>query len=122
MQGRNSLTVPKRQPHTHMPHKTFALAPLAQKCGVWREQTKYSLISERPSSSSQGDSRMAIKDKLLAFKSRSQEQTTRIDSLELERNGTALEIVDSTTVYRVYKRRWFGVAIIMSLNIVSSWR
>ena len=46
----------------------------------------------------------------------------RIDSPESETNGTALEVDDSTTIYRVYKRRWFGVAIIMLLNIVSSWR
>ena len=65
---------------------------------------------------------MAITDKLLAFRSRSQERTTRIASLDSETNGTALEFLDSTTVYRVYKRRWFGVVIIMLLNIVSSWR
>ena len=31
-------------------------------------------------------------------------------------------MVDEGTVYRVYKKRWIGVAIIMLLNIVSSWR
>ena len=27
-----------------------------------------------------------------------------------------------TTIYKVYKRRWIGVVIIMLLNIVSAWR
>lgn len=104
-----------------MAYKAFSIGPLAQTCGAWQEQTKYSLLSEI-ASSSQGDERMAIKDKLMALKNGSPEQSTRIDSPELETNATALEVDDSTTIYRVYKRRWFGVAIIMLLNIVSSWR
>jgi hypothetical protein len=104
-----------------MTHKGFSIGALSQTYGAWQEQTKYSLLSEVPSSS-QGDDRMAIKDKVMALKNRSPEQSTRIDSPELETNATALEVVDSTTIYRVYKRRWFGVAIIMLLNIVSSWR
>ena len=65
---------------------------------------------------------MAMKDKIMTLKMGSPEHTTRIDSPESETNGTALEVDDSITIYRVYKRRWFGVAIIMLLNIVSSWR
>lgn len=41
---------------------------------------------------------------------------------ESNENGPGSETVDDTAVYKVYKRRWLGVAIIMLLNIVSSWK
>lgn len=104
-----------------MTQKGFSLAPFFQKYGVWQEQTTYSLLSET-ASTSQGDDRMAIKDKIMALKNRSPEQTTRIDSPEAETDETGSEFVDSTAIYRVYKRRWFGVVVIMLLNIISSWR
>jgi hypothetical protein len=65
---------------------------------------------------------MTIKDKLIALKSRPQERTTRIPSPESDMNRNATVQVDETVIYRVYKRRWLGVVIIMLLNIVSSWR
>jgi len=67
---------------------------------------------------------MAIKDRFVALSSRSLENSTRIDSPVSEMGGAMeeLTVVDSGTVYKVYKRRWIGVAIIMLLNIVSSWR
>jgi hypothetical protein len=43
-----------------------------------------------------------------------------VDSGDFTANGD-VEIEDPT-VYKVYKRRWIGVVIIMLLNIVSSWR
>jgi len=67
---------------------------------------------------------MGLKDNLLsALQTRSRE-TSRIESPVDEGNGAVeeLTVVDSGTVYKVYKRRWMGVAIIMLLNIVSSWR
>jgi hypothetical protein len=67
---------------------------------------------------------MGIKDKWSAMRARSRE-TTRLDSPVDEGNDVAVEeltVVDSETVYKVYKRRWIGVVIIMLLNIVSSWR
>jgi hypothetical protein len=67
---------------------------------------------------------MWIWDKLSALRTRSRE-TSRIDSPVDEGNDVAVEeltVVDSETVYKVYKRRWIGVVIIMLLNIVSSWR
>ena len=65
---------------------------------------------------------MTIKDKLIALKSRPQKHTARIPSPESETNHNATVEVDDTVIYRVYKRRWLGVVIIMLLNIVSSWR
>ena len=65
---------------------------------------------------------MAIRDKLIALKGRTREHTTRINSLEYSPNGQVDTLSDEGTVYKVYKRRWFGVAIIMLLNIISSWR
>jgi hypothetical protein len=68
---------------------------------------------------------MGIKDKLSAMGTRSRQTATRIDSPVDEGHDVAVEeltVVDSETVYKVYKRRWLGVAIIMLLNIVSSWR
>jgi hypothetical protein len=59
---------------------------------------------------------MGIVDKVIALKDRPQEQATRIDSPIDDAPS-----LDETTVYRVYKRRWVGVAIIVLLNIVSSW-
>lgn len=71
-------------------------------------------VSDDPSTA------MTLKDQLIALKSRSTDQTTRIDSPP---NLNTEEVVeDDGTVYRVYKKRWIGVAIIMLLNIVSSWR
>jgi hypothetical protein len=65
---------------------------------------------------------MAITDKLRAMKGRSQDQATRLDSRgDSTANGVDVDI-DEVIVYKVYKRRWLGVAIIMLLNIVSSWR
>ena len=67
---------------------------------------------------------MAMKDRLAALGARSPENSTRIYSPVSEMAGAMeeLTVVDSGTVYKVYKRRWIGVAIIMLLNIVSSWR
>ena len=48
-----------------------------------------------------------------------EDQSTHAESNE---NGARFETVDDAPVYKVYKRRWFGVAIIMLLNIVSSWK
>jgi len=65
-----------------------------------------------------------MKDRLAALSTRSPENSTRIDSPVSETAGAMEElvVVDSGTVYKVYKRRWIGVAVIMLLNIVSSWR
>jgi hypothetical protein len=63
---------------------------------------------------------MTLRDTIFGFKSRSQGQVTRVDSGDFTANG-GVEIEDPT-VYKVYKRRWIGVVIIMLLNIVSSWR
>ena len=63
---------------------------------------------------------MAIKDKIAVLANRSFE-VTRIDSEEDNTNAMTLEVEDPI-VYKVYKRRWIGVVIIMLLNIVSSWR
>src|SRR5271155_4278362 len=79
-------------------------------------QPKYS-----PLPASDDTSTMSLKNKLIALKSRSTDQATRIDSppnINIEEDV----VVDDGTVYRVYKKRWIGVAIIMLLNIVSSWR
>jgi hypothetical protein len=65
---------------------------------------------------------MSLKNKLIALKSRSTDQATRIDSLPNTNIEEEDVVVDDGTVYRVYKKRWIGVAIIMLLNIVSSWR
>jgi hypothetical protein len=63
---------------------------------------------------------MTLKDQLIALKSRRTDQTTRIDSPPNLNTEDVAE--EDGTVYRVYKKRWIGVAIIMLLNIVSSWR
>lgn len=64
---------------------------------------------------------MTLRETILeGFKSRSQEHATRVSSGDFTGDGE-VEIEDPT-VYKVYKRRWLGVAIIMLLNIVSSWR
>src|ERR1700689_4291416 len=66
---------------------------------------------------------MGLRDKWAAMRSRSH-QTSRIES-PVDYGNEAVEeltVVDSETVYKVYKRRWAGVVIIMWLNIVSSWR
>jgi len=79
-------------------------------------QPKYS-----PLPASDDTPTMSLKNKFIALKSRSTEQTTRIDSppnMNIEEDV----VVDDGTVYRVYKKRWIGVAIIMLLNIVSAWR
>lgn len=60
---------------------------------------------------------MVVMDKLV-FHKRPRVQATRINSAEITEEIN----LDETTVYRVYKRRWIGVGIIMLLNIVSSWR
>lgn len=33
----------------------------------------------------------------------------------------AVQEGEETVVYRVYKRRWFGLGVLMLLNIVVSW-
>lgn len=95
---------------------------VGSKRGVWQE-TGYSLLplSESSLSCHDVDTAMTIKDKLIALKSRPQEEITRIPSPESQMNRSTVEI-DETTVYQVYKKRWIGVGIIMLLNIVSSWR
>jgi len=66
---------------------------------------------------------MAIMDKFIALKGRSREHSTRVDSIEYQpSHEQANLVIDEATVYKVYKKRWIGVAIIMLLNIVSSWR
>jgi hypothetical protein len=90
------------------------------------DQPKYSPLPvspdpfDRPPTT--GKNNMTLKSQLIAMKSRSSDNTMRIDSPP----GTAGEDdgpgVEDRTVYKVYKRRWLGVAIIMLLNIVSSWR
>jgi len=90
------------------------------------EQPSYSQYTPLPSTSDpctsatpQRSLLMTFRDTLLGLKSRSQEHATRVSSGDF--TGNDVEIEDPT-VYKVYKRRWFGVAIIMLLNIVSSWR
>jgi hypothetical protein len=105
------------------PKSNVSVPPLATKRGVWQE-TGYSLLplSESSLSYQDEDTAMTIKDKLIALKGRgAQEESSRIPSPELQMNGAHVDI-DDTTVYRVYKKRWLGVGIIMLLNIVSSWR
>lgn len=106
------LATPNPKP-CYMPHPDFT-RPFNGR--AWSTPQQYSLlpVSDDPSTA------MTLKDHLIALKSRSTDQTTRIDSPP---NPAAEEVVeDDGTVYRVYKKRWIGVAIIMLLNIVSSWR
>lgn len=85
-------------------------------------RTSYSPLPRRASLSSRDLSTMSSKDGPIALNSRSEEHITRINSsVEHEANGTTAEIEDSP-IYRVYKRRWIGVVLIMLLNIISSWR
>jgi len=90
------------------------------------EQPSYSQYTPLPSTSDPCTSAtpprsllMTFRDTILGLKSRSQEHATRVSSGDF--TGNDVEIEDPI-VYKVYKRRWFGVAIIMLLNIVSSWR
>jgi hypothetical protein len=79
----------------------------------------YSLLPNTSNTaSSQSPAEMAIRDKLIAMKNRQHEQATRIYS----RDNTSIDVETEEIVYRVYKRRWLGVGIIMLLNIISSWR
>jgi hypothetical protein len=65
---------------------------------------------------------MPSEDGLIALDSYSEEHSTRVNSsAQHEVNGTAAEIEDPP-IYKVYKRRWIGVGLIMLLNIMSSWR
>jgi hypothetical protein len=88
--------------------------------GAW-QQAKYSLLQGTGPSSSEEETEMAIGSKLIALKNRTNDQTTRITSIDYTGPADVANENDET-VYRVYKRRWLGVAIIMLLNIVSSWR
>jgi len=45
-----------------------------------------------------------------------------VHALEEELNPISSIPLSDTTIYKVYKRRWIGVVIIMLLNIVSAWR
>lgn len=65
---------------------------------------------------------MTLWDTILGVKSRAQDRATRVDSGDFNANGEIDVEIEDPTVYKVYKRRWIGVAIIMLLNIVSSWR
>ena len=65
---------------------------------------------------------MTLWDTILGAKSRAQGRATRVDSGDFNANGESDVEIEDPTVYKVYKRRWIGVAIIMLLNIVSSWR
>jgi hypothetical protein len=82
------------------------------------QQASYSLVPESSSASFPTSSipAMGIMDRVIALKDRSQERAQRVGSA-----GDDGSNIDDPTVYKVYKRRWIGVAIIMLLNIVFSW-
>jgi hypothetical protein len=65
---------------------------------------------------------MTLRDTILGLKSRTQDRATRVNSGDFNAHGDRDVEIEDPTVYKVYKRRWIGVAIIMLLNIVSSWR
>jgi hypothetical protein len=95
-----------------MPPKSISFASLGTKRGIWQEP-RYSPLPASNSSTSQEDTVMTVKET---------QETTRHNSPESNTNDSSMEIIDSTTIYHVYKKRWIGVVIIMLLNIVSSWR
>ncbi len=98
------------------------------------EQPSYSHYTPLPTTSHPSTSRvspsntetpsfiMTLWDTILGVKSRTQDRATRVDSGDFNANGDRDVEIEDPTVYKVYKRRWIGVAIIMLLNIVSSWR
>ena len=100
-----------------MPHAQSS-APFDSSRGC--TQPKYSLLPLSDDSSITATKTMPFKKQLIALKSRGAEHSTRIDSPS--NTVREDEVVEDGTVYRVYKKRWIGVAIIMLLNIVSSWR
>ena len=66
---------------------------------------------------------MGALDKIVPL-DRLQEQTTRVASRlddTLSSDTAAYRIDSDPAVYKVYKKRWIGVAIIVLLNIVFSW-
>jgi hypothetical protein len=81
-------------------------------------KASYSLVPESSSASFPTSSipAMGIMDRVIALKDCSQERSQRVGSA-----GDDGSNIDDPTVYKVYKRRWIGVAIIMLLNIVFSW-
>jgi hypothetical protein len=86
----------------------------------WRE-AGYSLVPQATSSASESTSStssspaMGLADKIIPLRDHPHPQATRVYS-EIEEVP-----INDPTIYRVYKRRWIGVTIIVLLNIVFSW-